>query len=111
MNSNPDIKVFLIGNKNDLEERRRVQIESAQKIKNDYNIDMFMETSAKSGFNAKELFVEAAKILFTNSKMYHNEEKFDNQSVKSGARSINLEDDPLNDYITNKPNTKNKSCC
>ena len=43
--------------------------ETAQKFKDNYDIDLFMETSAKTGFNTQELFVEAAKILY---KDYHN---------------------------------------
>ena len=55
-NSSPDIKIFLIGNKADLED--------------EYDLDLFMETSAKTGFNAKELFAEAAKILFNDYCKY-----------------------------------------
>ena len=69
-NSNPDIKVFLIGNKADLEDKRVVEREVAEKIKKDYDLDLFMETSAKTGFNAKELFAEAAKVLFNDYCKY-----------------------------------------
>ena len=34
------------------------------KMQKDYGFDLFMETSAKTGFNAEELFVEAGKLLF-----------------------------------------------
>ncbi len=53
--SNPDAKVFLIGNKVDLEEKRKVDKEIAFKFKNDYSLDLFMEASAKTGFNAKSV--------------------------------------------------------
>ena len=69
-NSNPDIKVFLIGNKADLEDKRVVEREVAENFKKDYDLDLFMETSAKTGFNAKELFAEAAKVLFNDSCKY-----------------------------------------
>ena len=52
--SNPDAKVFLIGNKSDLE-NRKVNKEVANKFKEDYNLDLFMEASAKTGFNAKNV--------------------------------------------------------
>ena len=52
-NSSPDIKIFLIGNKVDLEDNRKVQKEDAQKLKEDYEFDYFTEASAKTGFNAK----------------------------------------------------------
>ena len=69
-NSNPDIKVFLIGNKADLEDKRVVEREVEENFKKDYDLDLFMETSAKTGFNAKELFAEAAKVLFNDYCKY-----------------------------------------
>lgn len=69
-NSNPDIKVFLIGNKADLEDSRLINQEQAKKFQSDYDIDLFMETSAKTGMNSKELFVEAAKILYNDYSKY-----------------------------------------
>ena len=48
-NANPDIKIFLIGNKLDLENEREVEITEAEKIKSDYDFSLFKETSAKNG--------------------------------------------------------------
>ena len=62
--SNPDIKIVLIGNKADLEAKRAVSFEEAQKFKEENEILFFMEASAKSGINAKKIFNEAAKILY-----------------------------------------------
>ena len=39
-------------------------------MKVDYDFDMFMESSAKTGFNAKEIFIEAAKLLYTDYLKY-----------------------------------------
>ena len=36
----------------------------------DYNLDYFLETSAKTGFNAKNVFVEAAKTLYRDYLKY-----------------------------------------
>jgi GTPase SAR1 family protein len=69
-NASPDIKIFLIGNKADLEEQRKVSKEKAEAFKNDYELDLFMETSAKTGMNAQELFAEAAKLLFQDYCKY-----------------------------------------
>ena len=63
-NSSPDIKIFLIGNKIDLESQRAVSYEQGQNLKNDYNLDYFVESSAKDGKNTEAIFVEAAKILY-----------------------------------------------
>ena len=68
-NSSPDIKIILIGNKCDLEERV-VSKEDGEKLKNDYDFDYFIETSAKTGLNAKNVFIQAAKLLYTEHLEY-----------------------------------------
>ena len=75
--ANPDIKVFLIGNKVDLVENRKVSEEEAKKFKSDFMLNLYMETSAKTGFNAREIFVEAARVLYKEYNQYKkdNEEK------------------------------------
>ena len=63
----------MIGNKADLNETRIIKTEQGEKMKNDYGFDLFMETSAnsaKTGFNAQELFVEAGKILYDEYVKY-----------------------------------------
>jgi hypothetical protein len=45
------------------------------KYKDDYKFDMFMETSAKTGFNAKFLFEVAAKLLFADFFKYKKDDK------------------------------------
>ena len=98
MNSSPDIKVFLIGNKADLEEKREVNRDNAEKYKNDYDLDYFIETSAKTGMNAKEIFVQAAKILYNDYVLYNNEKK-------------NKENSNTNKKLTNQPETQKKNKC
>ena len=70
-NSSPDTKIFLIGNKADLEESRVIQKEQGEKLKEDYDIDYFIEASAKTGFNVQEIFVKAAKLLFEEYISYN----------------------------------------
>ena len=62
--SNPDTKVFLIGNKCDLEEYRQVKTEEAHNFSVENRFDYFNETSAKTGLNAQEIFIHAAKELY-----------------------------------------------
>lgn len=69
--SSPDAKVLIVGNKTDLESEREVSYSDGEQFKNDYNLDMFIETSAKTGFNAQKLLVEAARILLADHQKYH----------------------------------------
>ena len=62
--SNFDIKIILVGNKCDLKNERKVSKDEGEKFKEDNNLNMFFEASAKTGLNAKEIFVEAAKLLY-----------------------------------------------
>ena len=73
-NTSPDCKIFLIANKVDLPERK-VSTEQGNQCKNDFKFDLFMETSAKSGFNSKELFMNGATILYKEYEKLNNLEK------------------------------------
>ena len=71
--SNPDAKVFLIGNKIDLDTERKVQKEDGENYSNENKLNLFMESSAKTGFNAQKIFIEAARILYNNYLKYNNQ--------------------------------------
>lgn len=70
MHSNPDAKVFLIGNKQDLEDNRAVSVEEGTNYAKNFGLNYFIETSAKTGFNAKNVFIEAAKVLYDDYLKY-----------------------------------------
>lgn len=53
----PNVVIALAGNKADLESKRKVQTEEAQQYASDNDI-IFMETSAKTALNVRNLFVE-----------------------------------------------------
>lgn len=63
-----DIKMFLIANKCDLEEQRQISKEEGLKYQKDLDFYRFFETSAKSGKNSQEIFIEATKILYSDFK-------------------------------------------
>ena len=94
--SNPDIKVFLIGNKIDLVDARKVTEEEARKFKDDYMLNLYMETSAKTGFNAREIFIEAARVLF---KEYNQYKKVDEEKK---IKLPNLSEPNVNEVIEKK---------
>ena len=61
----PNVVIALAGNKADMEQKRKVQTEEAQQYANDSEI-IYMETSAKTSLNVRNLFVEIAKKLPKN---------------------------------------------
>jgi GTPase SAR1 family protein len=64
MYSSPEIKVFLIGNKSDLTENRKVSFEEGVKFQQETKIDHFVETSAKYAQNTTQAFEKCAKLLY-----------------------------------------------
>ena len=68
--ANPDIRIFLIGNKTDLEDQRKITSDKAQTFVDENNLHYFCETSAKTGFNAKNILVESAKLLYSEYLEY-----------------------------------------
>ena len=74
--SNPDAKVFLIGNKIDLEPQRVVKKEQGEQFCKDNKLNLFMESSAKTGLNAQNIFIQAAKTLFDDYNKYKEKSDF-----------------------------------
>ena len=83
--SNPDIKMILVGNKNDLIEERKVSEDEGRKISKELDFFSFYETSAKTGFNSKELFIQAVKLLYINHKKYKTGEAASNATKLTGG--------------------------
>ncbi len=73
--------------------------EEAENLYNDLEFDYFMETSAKTGFNAEKIFVQAAKMLYSDYKKIKKtqpEQKDDNKKL---------------DNINNALIKKKRKCC
>ena len=107
INSNPDAKVFLIGNKADLEDKRVVTYEEAEKYAEELDFSKFYETSAKTGFNAQQIFLEAAYLLYDDYSDY-KDSKSHNTSILSHSFG-----QKLNYSNESKDSKKDKStdCC
>lgn len=56
----PNVVIALAGNKADMEGKRKVQTEEAQQYAQENDI-IFLETSAKTALNVRNLFVEIGK--------------------------------------------------
>ena len=100
--SSPDVKMFLVGNKNDLVNERKIQEEDGRKCNRELGFYCFYETSAKTGFNSKEVFIKAVKLLYINYKK-HNSGQAVNDSKKSGNKKLGKD-------LFDK-NKKKKKCC
>uniref|UniRef100_A0A915M8R7 Ras-related protein Rab-6B n=2 Tax=Meloidogyne TaxID=189290 RepID=A0A915M8R7_MELJA len=57
-----DVIIMLVGNKTDLTEKRQVSTEEGEQKAKELNV-MFIETSAKAGYNVKHLFRRIASAL------------------------------------------------
>ena len=99
--SNPNVRVFLIGNKCDLEDQRVVSKEEGESFKEQKKLDRFIETSAKTGKNARNVMVEAAKLLFKD--YLKAKEDFNNENEDGNKKGDKLE------RKNNKK--KGKKCC
>ena len=93
-------RIFLVGNKSDLENQRKVSKEEGLKFMKDRNLDLFMETSAKTGYTARNILVEAAKLLYKDYISQENRRNENNIKIDNNISNVN-------DNI----NSKNKSTC
>jgi small GTP-binding protein len=108
MHSNPDAKVFLIGNKIDLENERKVEFEQGVQFAKENGLDLFMESSAKTGLNAQKIFIEAAKVLYADYLKYkekrseNNNSELGNSVMENSDSGVKLNNGPNNEI---QPNT------
>ena len=105
--ANPDIKIILIGNKFDLEDRRQVEKEMGENFCKENDLCFFMETSAKTGHNAINLFNEAAKILYEKHKEI---KEMKNKSKNSPYLNSDSEPITMGDTATEDNDKKRKKC-
>lgn len=111
--SSPDVKIFLIGNKSDLEQNREVTQQMGEQMKTEQNFDLFMETSAKTGFNAEKVFIEAAKVLYQDYLSYKERSSRTSSMLSiplsySGNKNEVSLPKPI---IIKKENKKEEGCC
>ena len=104
-NSTKNIKIILVGNKSDLEKERKISYEEGEKLKNKHKLDYFIETSAKTGNNAKNVLIEAAKILYKEYILIKDKE---NINIKEEEEN---ESKKLDKDNTSNSKKKKKKCC
>ena len=108
--SNVDMNIILIGNKIDLEEQRKISTEKLKEFCEENSINIFFETSAKTGFNTQKVFVEAAKLLYLQH--LKNKNRISRPDSMGKIETINV-DDLNNNYLidNNEEKSRKKGCC
>lgn len=105
-NSAPDIKIMLVGNKKDLEDKRSISMDVATKLAKEHSM-AFLEASAKSGDLVIECFETVVKQIYKEQLKKESKKvkvKKEEATVKPPeAEKINLDDE-------SKKKTKT-SCC
>ena len=79
---------FLVGNKSDLIDERKVTYEEAKQYADEHDLP-YIETSAKEGININELFDSSIKTFLSMSKSFGGEKniKLNSQSTNSSERN------------------------
>ena len=110
--ANPDVKVFLIGNKIDLEKDRVITTEQGENFYKVNKLNLFMEASAKTGINAQNIFIKAAEILYEDYKKYNDnnsEDDYGKHMLDNQSDNQKLDNAFL--ASTNGEVQKQKKCC
>ena len=106
--SNPDAKVFLIGNKVDLDNERVITKEQGETFYKTNKLNLFIESSAKTGFNAKRVFIKAAKLLLDEHLKY-KEAGIPNTQTDESSEEVMQK--PVKKTDIEKGKEKKKACC
>ena len=102
------IELVLIGNKNDLEEDRKVSFEEGKAYAEKNNM-IFLETSAKTGDNIRKVFESSAEKIDKNINNGVYDLSNDSCGIREGLKcdTFVIKEDKLYD---DKKNTKKKCC-
>ena len=98
--TDPELPIFIAGNKFDLEDKRQVACNDAKDYSLSSRTKYFTECSAKTGYNVENIFYEAAKYLYNACKELGRNKIPTNNKLK-----INKDVNNENNHI------KKKKCC
>jgi small GTP-binding protein len=108
-NSDENIKLILIGNKNDLDNKREVSYEEGKQFSDSNGFHFFTETSAKEGETPSSILNKAAEILYNyeiESKKKNNKNSGENNNIHNSDNLFTLEE-----YNEKKNNKLDATSC
>ena len=103
------VLLFLIGNKNDLNDEREVSYEEGEAYAKAHKM-MFLEASAKTGNNINEIFERSVKQIAKNIKNNVYDLENDSSGIRIGVNSNNFILRNDDKEVKNKENPKKKCC-
>uniref|UniRef100_A0A8C2ABJ1 Ras-related protein Rab-6B n=1 Tax=Cyprinus carpio TaxID=7962 RepID=A0A8C2ABJ1_CYPCA len=86
-----DVIIMLVGNKTDLADKRQITIEEGEQRAKELSV-MFIETSAKTGYNVKQLFRRVAAALPGMESMQETSKEGSILSVNSKPKQFSNSD-------------------
>ncbi len=98
--------MILIGNKNDLKEKREVQYEEGEEFAKKRNM-IFLETSAKTGNNISDIFEKSIKQIDKNIM----DNKYDLSNENCGIRKGMKKRESFVLSVEKNKKKKKKKCC
>ena len=108
-NSSSEVIVFVVGNKLDLEEERKISKEEGYNYVKENNHALFIETSALKKINVKEMFYKALVELY-KLNLYYNKKDKEDADDEEEDKKIDFSQNKKFQIKNEKPKKKNKCC-
>lgn len=70
---------------NNIISRRQVTTDEGRNLKDNYQLHFFMETSAKTGLNAQEMFIKCAEVLYKDYLQYNRNKPQQKEEEENGG--------------------------
>jgi len=85
---NPEVPIFIAGNKYDLEDKREISFNDAKDFSTSNRTKFFTECSAKTGYNVENIFYEVAKYIYSNKEV--GKDKSSSNKLKIGNNNEDI---------------------